>query len=688
MDRLTKQRVTALFVLMGLLLGVFSFRLFKLQSDGGSFEPEARDTLTYRTTVPAARGTIYDRNGVPLVTNRACYNVDIVNFVFFAGGTPNAKLLKLYTLLTENGLTVVDHLPVTNAAPYEYTKDDLPETWRQHFSAYLKWKQWDPEMTARNLLNRMRKEYGVPEDWSEEDARAVLGVRYELDLRYCVGLDNYSMVTDAPSNVLAAVLEQKIPGVIVSTTTVREYATKYAAHILGHIGQMNAEEWETYKSQDYSMDALVGKDGLEQAFESQLHGTSGVRYTTVTTDGIVVDSYDETEPKAGNNVTLTIDLGLQKTAEDELESVITSLRRNGVGGKHEGKDAEGGAVVAIECKTGEVLASASYPTFDPASYSKDFDQLLNTPYSPLYNRALSATYNPGSVYKMVTAIAAIDDGGIGRYRRITDRGVYRYYEDQGYTCNCYIYTSTGATHGTIDMMQALSESCNYYFYEVGRETGIDAIDTVAKGLGLGEPTGAELANAEGTRANAETKKALYSGTDSADWYGADTLQAAIGQSDNFFTPLQLANYTAALANHGTRYKTTFLKNVTTWDSGTLLYSHQPETAGTFAISDDAYAACKDGMLMAAKTGTASTFLRDYDVRVAAKTGTAQHGSGGSDNASFVCFAPADDPQIAICIYVEKGAQGGNLGQIARAMLEEYFSRTGGFAPYAPEQTVN
>ncbi|MBQ7566522.1 MAG: hypothetical protein IJT18_05320 [Oscillospiraceae bacterium] len=688
MDRLTRSRTAVLFVLMALLLGVFTFRLLRLNTDAESGADSAsRDLLTYRTTIPAARGAIYDRNGKELVVNRACYNVDVINFIFFTGSGANDKLLSLYRLFEDADQPVTDHLPVTMQVPYEYTTDDLSDIWRQHYATYLGWKGWDPEMTARNLLLRMRREYRIPDDWSEDDARKVLGVRYELDLRYCAGLDNYTMAADVPSDVLASVLEAKIPGVIVSTTSVREYRTKYAAHLLGRIGKMDAAEWEIYREKGYAMDAMVGKDGLERAFEDKLHGVSGVRYTTVTPDGAVVETYDETEPQAGSNVTLTIDIDLQKVAEDKLAEVVTDLRRNGVGKSQEGKDAEGGAVVAVSCKTGDVLACASYPTFDLTNYSRDFDRLKENKYSPLYNRALSATYNPGSIYKMVTAIAAVDYGGVGRYRKITDKGVYRYYEDQGYTCNCHIYTSSGVTHGTINMMEALSESCNYYFYEVGRETGIDAIDTVAKGLGLGEKTGVELEDHPGTRANPATKKTIYAGTNEADWYGADTLQAAIGQSDNFFTPLQMANYTATLANAGKRYQATFLRRVTSWDENELLYAHRPTVAGTMAISDEAMKTCVEGMRMAAQRGTAAAYLKDYPVAVCAKTGTAQHGSGGSDNASFVCFAPADDPEIAICVYVEKGAQGGNLGQVARAMLEQYFSGDDSLKPYAPENAI-
>ena len=690
MDRLTRSRIRWILILVAVVVCVFCFRLLKLNFDADPVQAavDTREALTYRTTLQATRGSITDRRGRVLVANRASYNIDIVNFVFLRDGKGNENLLRLMELLDERGLPVTDHLPVSTERPYAYTLDDTSETWKGLFSTFLSWKKWDAEMSAKNLILRMREIYGIPESWDDLTARRIIGMRYELDLRYCAGLDNYTVAADVPTEVLASVLELGIPGVVVNPTSIREYNTKYAAHILGRVGMMDPEEWETYKDQGYSMDARVGKDGVEQAFESYLHGAAGEEFTTVDADGSVIDAYRTAEPHAGSNVTLTIDIDLQAAAEDGLKETILDLRRNGLGKNHEGKDAEGGAVVAFQCKTGEVLACANYPTFDLSTFSEDFNRLSEDKYKPIWNRALLAPYNPGSIYKMVTAIAAIDENGLGRYREITDEGVYRYYEDQGYTCNCHVYTSAGVTHGTINLMEAISESCNYYFYEIGRETGIQAIDKVAQGLGLGEDTGVELYDMIGTRANPTTKWNLYRGTNAADWYGADTLQAAIGQSDNLLTPMQMADYAATLANGGVRYDATFLKRVTSWDDTALEYVHTPSVRSSYPISDEAMTACLEGMEMSATVGTAAAYLKDYPIPVAAKTGTAQHGSGGSDNASFLCFAPADDPEIAIVIYVEKGAQGGNLGKIAREMLDVYFASGAALPTLPAENTVN
>ena len=672
MDRITSKRFTALFLIVFLVVAVFLFRLLKLQQEEGNFGALNRGTNSaYQVPVPAARGDILDRNGKVMVSSRASYNLTIANLAFFSGKGANVQIQELLELCDSLSQGTIDTLPITMDKPYAYLENPT-YTQKSHLSTYLDWKNWDAEMSAKNLLQRMKELYRIPEEWDDDLARRVIGVRYELDLRYCAGLSNYILCADVSTDVLAAVLEKGIAGVSAEATTIRTYETTAAAHILGFIGPIFAEEWDSYKSQGYTMDALVGKDGVERAFEEYLRGTGGIQTTVVDEHGQVVETYYVKEPVAGQDVSLTIDLDMQIAAEETLEKVILDLRENGTGTKKEGKDAVGGAAVAIEIKTGEVLAAANYPTFDLATMNRDYNDLLADKENPLLNRAMTMPYQPGSIYKMVTSIAAIDEDGASPHREITDKGVYTYYADQGYTCNCHIWTSSRTTHGTIDLMEAISCSCNYYFYEVGREAGITALDKVAAGLGLGEKTGVEIYEERGTRANPETRKFLYAGTDSENWYGADTLQASIGQSDNAFTPLQMAAYCATLASGGQRMKTTLLHSRISWDGTELLYTHTPEVLASYPISHAAKQAVLDGMILAANEGTASTYLKNYPVLVAGKTGTAQHGSGGSDNASFICFAPAHDPQIAIAIYVEKGAQGGNLGQIARAMLDVYF----------------
>ncbi len=691
MERRMRIRITALIVSIFVVVGLFSFRLYKVQ---GSLDETARrksDSTYYITYVDAARGQILDRNGRVLVTNRASYDLTIVNYVLFNSRHPNESLLSLLHTCQELGLDVVSHFPVSSTKPYTYTLDQYSEAWQGYFRKFLTSRGWDPDISARVLMDNLREDYHIPEDWSLEDMYDLIRVRYELELRLVdnMPLDNYTLAKDVSPEQLAAIMELGIPGVIVETSTVREYKTPYAAHLLGHTGLMSWDEYDgIYRDQGYLMDAVVGKEGVEYSFESDLHGTAGRTFTRVASDGEVLEEYYLETPQPGNNVELTIDIDLQAVGETALAATIEDLRANGVGSKQEGKDAEGGAVVMVEVDTGDVLVCANYPTYDLSTFNRDFNLLKDQADKPLYNRALLAEYHPGSIYKMVTAIAAVDCADIGRHYQIRDRGIFREYEDQGYTPACYIYTSSGVTHGLVNMMEAISSSCNYYFYSVGLEVDTADVDRVAQTLGLGEPTGIELPENIGLRSNPQTKAEAYHGTGEAAWVDGDKLQGAIGQGLNAFTPMQMACYTAALANDGVRNKATFLNRVVSWDYKELLFDNQPQILSTLEISEEAKTCIREGMVMAAEEGTAYSFLSDYPIPVAAKTGTAQHGASGSDHASFVCFAPADDPEVAIAVYVEKGAQGGNLGQVARQLLDAYFSQSSRYETLTGENVVH
>lgn len=690
MNRRSHVRITAFVVLIAVIMGLFTFRLYKIQSTVDETDLRLADSTYYYTTVEAARGQILDRNGTVLVTNRASYNVVVISFVLFNGPNPTQSLLELLELCDELGIELESHLPITREKPYAYTLDDYGENWQNHFRTFLRNRSLDTDITAGALMHILKDAYKIPEELDDDRVFDLISVRYELELRGIQGmpLENYVLAEDVSPDELSAIIELDIPGVVVETTTVREYKTPYASHLLGFIGDMDWEEYSsTYKDLGYAMNAKVGKDGVEKAFEEYLHGSAGQMKTTVTADGDVLEQYYTKVPQPGANVELSIDIDLQTVAAQALEDLILDLRQNGVGVSKSGKDAKGGAVVVQEVKTGEILASVSYPSFsmDVFSDPEAYGELANDEeYYPLLDRTRFAHYAPGSIYKMVTAIAAMDYAGFGAGYQVRDLGRYTKYELEGYAPACYIYTSSGATHGTVDMMEALRDSCNYYFYEVGLQTATKDVDFVAKSLGLGESTGGELAEYIGQRANPESKAVVFAGTSQSEWVDGDKLQAVIGQSLNEFTPLQMVCYTSALANGGTRYNATYLRRVVSWDYTSLLLESTPTVASTLDISEAALKCVNEGMQMAAQErighnsdvdGTASAYLYDYPIKVAAKTGTAQHGSGvTSDNASFVAYAPADDPQVAIAIYVEQGAQGGNLGQIVRAILDEYFSQ--------------
>lgn len=690
MERRARFRTGIFIALIVLIMAIFTFRLYALQTSLTEEEIRTSNSLTIQTTVDASRGQILDRNGTVLVGNRASYNLIMIGYVFFNGPSPNESLIELLELCDELGIEVESNFPVSETRPYTYTLEDYSEAWQSYFRRFLTSRGWDPDMSAQNLMNNLRSDYNIPKDLSDEEAYRLIAVRFELELRTIEGmpLDNYCLARDISSEDLAAVMELGIPGVLVETTTVREYNTTYAAHLLGHTGAMTAYEYENLYP-DYAMDAVVGKEGVERTFESYLHGTDGLLQTTILSTGEVLEQQYLATPEPGDNVELTIDIGLQATAENALAQVIENLQQNGVGSKKEGKDADSGAVVVLDATNNEVLAMASYPTYDPARYNLDFNELAEADGNPLLNHALQGLYPPGSIYKMVTATAAMEFANVGAYYQVTDQGVFTKYELQGYAPACHIWRSSGRTHGTVNMMQALAVSCNYYFYEVGLQVATTDMDFVAMNLGLGEPTGIELYEETGTRANAETKAETFAGTDMEAWVEGDKLQASIGQSLNSFTPLQMACYVSALANQGTRYKATLLSRVVSWDYQDLILESQPEIASQLDMDEKTVACINEGMKMTVSdySGAANSYLSDYPISIAAKTGTAQHGSGGSDNASFVCYAPADDPQIAIAVYVEHGAQGGNLANVVRPILDAFFSQESKYETTYNENTV-
>ncbi len=692
MERVTRTRSA---IVLGALLTVlllFALRLYSLQITETGGKHDNVKTFTIETTVKAARGDILDCKGNVLVTNRASYDLMFNHYVILSAEDTNGQLLRLVKLCRELGVTYVDHFPVTQNLPFTYTLGDYNSTWQGYFQAYLpKVGGLDSDITAPLLIENLRARYKIPEDWSYEDARAVIGLRYELALRSDItNLPNYIFLEDADAETLAALLELNVPGLKAEATTVRAYNTDYAAHILGYVGPITKTQWEeTYRDKKgYSMDALVGQSGLEMVFEEYLHGTDGVRVDVVTVDGTVIDSYYKTKngvelkPIAGKNVELSIDLNLQSTAETAMETLFAELRATGEGLEEgqkgpDGSDAAGGAVVVMDVKTGQILACASYPTYKLATYHEDYDLLLETEHDPLFNRALQAIYPPGSTFKMVMVIAGIDYGKIDRNTYIRDWGEYKKYASSNFTPACMVWNTDHSTHGSINAMEALRDSCNYFFYVLADDKNYDLsisqIDTISKGLGLGEKTGVELFEYAGYRSNPQTKSLLFAkDPDRSYWTPADEIMTAIGQSENRFTPIQLCSYTATLANRGVRYRATFLNRVLTSDYSQVEMENQPEVLSTLKISDEAYYAYTEGMRLVATSGSTYRTFGKYPVTIAAKTGTAQTDSGGSDNGAFVCYAPLEDPEIAIVVYGEKAGRGSTMGRIAKAITDTYF----------------
>lgn len=693
MERKIRFRVTLLVVFVAVLVSLFTLRIYKLQAAQTEETIEKANSLTFRTRVDAARGQVLDRNGTVLAGNRASYDLVIINFVFMNGPSPNEDLIRLLDTCETLGIEVQHHLPVTETRPYEYTVDDMGETWAGYFRKYLSNRSLDSDITAGTFMNKLRDEYNLPEGLTDEQAYRFIAVRYELELRDgSMPLDNYVLAEDVSAEDLAAVIELGIPGVIVQTSTVREYKTPYASHLLGYTTKMSPEAYENiYKELGYAMDAEVGMEGVELAFEEYLHGEDGWMMTTITSTGEILDQEYTQTPVPGGNVELTIDIELQKVAYEALEEWILELRQTGARGDGEsGTDAMGGAVVALDVKTNEVLASASYPTYDANTFIEDYTKLAADPNKPLINRCLNAQYPPGSTYKMITGITAMEYANVSPWYQVVDEGRFTKFEGVGYAPACHIFRSSGRTHGTENMMSALADSCNYYFYDVGLQCKTDDVDYVASQFGLGEPTGVELLEYAGQRANRETKAATFAGTQLEAWVDGDKLQASIGQSLNEFTPMQLAVYCSTLANNGTRLKATYLRRVVSWDFKELIMESQPEVVSEFKMKQTTIDAIRQGMIDATAIGkTADPFGESYyPITVAAKTGTAQHGDGtSSDNASLICYAPAEDPQIAVAIYVENGAVGGKLANIAMKVFDQYFSQTGKYETVYGENEV-
>ena len=672
MERITRFRAVAMLLVFALILGLFGARMYSIQMLGGGAVVADSDTYTTYYTVKAARGELLDRNGNVMVGNRASYDLVFNNFVLTNSDDPNGHLLRLVKMAKQLGVDYIENFPITETRPYEYTLAEQSAAWQGYFQAYLRELDIDSDISASRLMEALRKRYKIPQDWSDTDARSVIGLRYELKLRTDItNLSGYVFLSDVPDDILNAILELNVPGLDAQATTKREYYTTYAAHILGTIGAMNADDWEVFKEKNYKMDDRIGKSGLELAFEEYLHGTDGQLAKVVDKNGNIVSQYYVKEPVAGHNVETSIDLGLQMAAEEAMKQVHDTLvQNNGTDGAGNGADINGMACVVMDTRTGEVLACASYPTYNPATFNQDWDELRVDPTKPTMNRALMEAYPPGSTFKVAMSIAGLESGKIDRYTQIRDDGVFTKYS--GSSPKCLVYSRNGTTHGYLDVAGALRVSCNYFYYVLGDWMDWDNVDPVVKSLGLGEHTGIELGEAIGRRANEETKKKMYSGSD-AHWYKMDQVLASIGQSDHRYTPMQLCSYVSAVANKGTRYAATFLKRVVSADYATLVEENTREVLSVTKMSNDTVEAVFDGMRQVVTTGSAASAFRGFDVAVCGKTGTAEHESGGSSNGAFICFAPMESPEIAVAVYGEKAGSGAYMGRVARAVLEHYFN---------------
>lgn len=694
-----RRRLWALLLIFAGLIGIFCYVLYDLQIvHGAEYLEQSQYKIVRTETEDAARGELLDSLGHVLVTNRVTYQVTLDTSLFDSIEQRNATLAELLEICRDHEMDWSDTLPITNSAPFSYTADEpffttsateegektkkLTQLGRLALS--MKWISGDPTAensdvafpTAEELLTLMCETFSL-EGGATAKNRGVAGVLYELYLRAKdITWSSYIFAEDVDIEFISVVKERSLTGVKFETTTVRQYNTSYAAHLLGRVTPIYREDWEEYQALGYAMDATVGKDGLEKAFEEYLRGTSGVRILETNTEGKVVSETWEVDtetgelltPEPGCNVVTTLNIRLQEVVERSLSERVAQL-----------EGAEGAAAVVLDANDASVLAMASYPTYDITNYS----DYLTAELSPLMNRAIQGQYPPGSTFKMVTAIGGLEEDVITPTTEIRDTGKYMYYAPS-YTPSCWIYRQYGGNHGLVNVSEAITESCNVFFYDVGRRLGIDKLNDYARMFGLGEKTGIEL---NGEKSGVVAGKDYTENTLHEVWYDGSTLAVAIGQENNQYTPIQLANYIATLVNGGNHYATHLLKEVKSADYSEVLYTHEPELLNTIDIAPENLEAVKKGMLTLTESGSVSKYFKDVDVKVGAKTGSAQVSTESNSNAVFVAFAPYDAPEIALCIVVEKGGSGSELAAIAADIISFYFDSEESLGSMQTENTL-
>ena len=654
-----KRRVIALLVFFGAFLLLFAAVLYDAQIlHGGENRAKSISSNAASETVTASRGIITDRNGKVLVSNRLAYTLVFDRSGFDDDAALNAAILRLVQLCEETGTGWNDTLPIGRVGNFLRYSNARSET----FDKFIEKNDLTSGASGRQLLSELRELYHVDESLSEREARLIVGVRYELHSR-----DSYTFAEDVSTEVLSLITDGRYEGVTIRTASARVYNTALAAHILGTIGPIWQEEWSSnedtgyvgYADKGYSMNDLVGKDGVEKAFESYLRGTDGRRLITTDETGKITGELYTREPQPGGTVALTLDIDLQADVEAALAETISGMI-------DKDSNERGGAAAVVSVGTGEVLALASYPTYDLSTFNEDYDELVNDQRLPMFNRATQGIYAPGSTFKMVTAVAALESGIITPSSIIQDRGIYTYYKDP--QPMCWIYSQTGSTHGRINVSQAITDSCNYFFYEVGRLTGIRTLDSYASQFGLGQSTGIEIGDSSGVLASPE-----WAESHDQEWTDGQTITAAIGQSYNLFTPLQLANYMATLVGGGDHYQAHLLKNVKAYDNSRLLYMYDDNPINTVEMSDTTLSAVTRGMHELTVSGSVAYAFENCVVSAGAKTGSAQVGTDIA-NGVFVAYAPYEKPEIAVAIVIEKGGSGAALANTAVEIINSWFSR--------------
>ncbi|MBO4321752.1 MAG: hypothetical protein J5919_02040 [Clostridia bacterium] len=675
--------IAAIFIAVCAVYAVSLFRAVLAPS--GADETDETEKFTEReVAIQAVRGEIYDRNGVPLVTNKYTYRLrlDYMSMPsgFAAQNEAIAGIMDIVDLYLLRNRLEESGCPLQGTYPrYNYDLEMLSGSLASgRFERIREFLQLPEDVSASDFAAKIASHYRMLDPdgkplYSDERMTDLIRIRYEMEAIRFSKDEPYPLLSDIGLREITAFLESGIPCVEIYVTYSREYAFPgYASHILGRIGKIQAENAEYYTSQGYPVTAVVGIDGCEKAFEEYLRGMDGVMIVTEDSEGNVVKTEIKKPAEPGYDIRLTIDIDLQIAAEhalsENIDYVIAEAAKSGK--QFEGEDCDCGAMVVERIGTGELLAVASFPTYDLTTFGADYADLTADSRRPLFNRALNGTYACGSTFKVGMAVGALTDGTLMSDGKpftsstlIMTEGKYRYYED--YQPECWVYAYGHAKHGLIDVTKAIQVSCNCFFYELGRLMEIENINKYCRLYGLGQPTGIELDESVGVLADAD-----YTARLGVAWTGGLTISTAIGQGYNRFTPIQLANYTCTVIDGGTRYSLRMLKDVRKF-TGEIVFAAEPEIAASFSMTSSTLETIRNAMSKVVDENTAVTAFDGFAVKVGGKTGSAQV-TGQSNNALFISFAPLESPEIAVACVLERGAHGANAAMGTRLFMEKYF----------------
>ena len=672
MDKLNKIKVRYNIILLSIyIIGIILLvQLFNLQIvKGQEYRKQSNTRLTRETTIKAARGNICDRNGNKLVSTKMEFNLELYK-TKIDNKTLNQTILDMINILDKNEDTYIDNLPI-KVEPFDFIgSDETIQSWK-------KTNKMQEDLSAEECFYKLKQKYEIIQE-NVQDARKIMGVRYEISSKGYSSTKTVELAKNISRTSMLEISEQNsnFPGInIVTVPTVAYNSGTLASHILGTVGKITQPELE--EKTNYDINDIIGKTGIQYVFEEYLRGKDGIKQIDMAVDGTVTDEYTEKEAVSGSDVILTIDANLQKVAEEALKDDIKKIAS---GGFAEKSNANAGAVVVMNIKSGEVLALASYPDYEPQLFVKGistekYNEYVNSTEKPLFNRAISGAYAPGSTFKMVTAIAGLETNKITPTEKINDIGVY----PRGHHPVCWYYTSFHSGHGYLNVSEAIKHSCNYFFYELGYRMGIDTLSKYASYFGLGRKTGIELqGEAVGDLATREKVE-----KQNKEWYLADTLSAAIGQSYNNFTPVQMAKYISMLVNGGNPIDVSIVKNIINIDGQEVSKQEinefvnkklnlQDEKVENLNMKKENIKAVLEGMrgVTSESGGTAYSTFKNFEIEVGGKTGSAQTGNG--TNGWFVGFAPFDDPEIAVVVLVENGGHGGYTAEVAKKIIAEYF----------------